>query len=32
VIRSAATLAPGDEIDVRLSEGGFSGTVGEVRP
>jgi exodeoxyribonuclease VII large subunit len=32
VVRSAATLAPGDPIDVRLAEGGFSGTVGEVRP
>ena len=32
VVRSASTLARGDEIDVRLVEGGFSGTVGEVRP
>jgi exodeoxyribonuclease VII large subunit len=32
VVRSAAGLATGDEIDVRLAEGGFAGTVGEVRP
>jgi exodeoxyribonuclease VII large subunit len=32
VVRAATALAPGDEIDVRLGEGGFSGTVGEVRP
>ena len=32
VVRSAAGLAAGDEVDVRLAEGGFSGTVGEVRP
>jgi exodeoxyribonuclease VII large subunit len=32
VVRAAIALAPGDEIDVRLGEGGFSGTVGEVRP
>jgi len=31
VVRAASTLARGDEIDVRLAEGGFSGTVGEVR-
>jgi exodeoxyribonuclease VII large subunit len=30
VLRSAATLAAGDEVDVRLAEGGFSGTVAEV--
>jgi exodeoxyribonuclease VII large subunit len=32
VVRSAAGLTTGDEVDVRLAEGGFSGTVGEVRP
>jgi len=32
VVRTAAALAPGDEIDVRVAEGGFSGAVGEVRP
>jgi len=32
VIGSAATLAPGDEVDVRLAEGGFAGRVEEVRP
>jgi exodeoxyribonuclease VII large subunit len=32
VVRSAAALGPGDEIDVWLAEGGFSGTVEEVRP
>lgn len=32
VVRSASGLAEGDEVDVRLAEGGFSGTVGEVRP
>ena len=32
VVSSAAALGSGDEIDVRLAEGGFSGTVGEVRP
>jgi exodeoxyribonuclease VII large subunit len=31
VVRSAAALSSGDEIDVRLAEGGFSGTVGEVK-
>jgi exodeoxyribonuclease VII large subunit len=31
VVRSSAGLAAGDDIDVRLAEGGFSGTVGEVR-
>ena len=31
VVRSAQALAPGDEIDVRLAEGSFSGTVREVR-
>jgi exodeoxyribonuclease VII large subunit len=30
VVREATTLAPGDEVDVRVAEGGFSGTVGEV--
>jgi preprotein translocase subunit YajC len=30
-VRAAATLAPGDEVDVRLAAGGFSGTVREVR-
>ncbi len=30
VVRSSAMLAAGDDIDVRLAEGGFSGTVGEV--
>ena len=29
VVRSAAALAGGDEIDVRLAEGGLSATVGE---
>ncbi len=32
VVRSAAGLAAGDEVDVRLAEGGFTGLVGEVRP
>jgi exodeoxyribonuclease VII large subunit len=32
VVRSAAGLAGGDEVDVRLAEGSFTGTVGEVRP
>jgi exodeoxyribonuclease VII large subunit len=32
VVRSATRLATGDEIDVRLADGGFTGTVGEVRP
>jgi exodeoxyribonuclease VII large subunit len=32
VVRAASTLAPGDEVDVRLADGGFSGTVGELRP
>ena len=31
VVRDAATLAAGDEVDVRVAEGGFTGTVGEVR-
>ncbi len=31
VVRSAAVLSAGAEVDVRLAEGGFSGTVGEVR-
>ncbi len=30
ILRSAAGLAAGDEIDVKLAEGGFTGTVGEV--
>ena len=32
VVRSAAALSSGDEIDVRLAAGGFSGRVDEVRP
>jgi exodeoxyribonuclease VII large subunit len=32
VVRSAARLAAGDAVDVKLAEGGFTGTVGEVRP
>jgi exodeoxyribonuclease VII large subunit len=32
VVRSAAALGSGDEVDVRLAEGGFSGRVDEVRP
>jgi exodeoxyribonuclease VII large subunit len=31
VVREASTLAPGDEVDVRVAEGAFTGTVGEVR-
>ncbi|HEX3454462.1 MAG TPA: exodeoxyribonuclease VII large subunit [Gaiellaceae bacterium] len=31
VVRSATGLAPGDEVDVKLAEGGFTGTVGEIR-
>lgn len=31
VVRSADALTAGDEIDVTLAEGGFTGTVGEVR-
>jgi exodeoxyribonuclease VII large subunit len=31
VVRSAAALAQGDEVDVRLAEGAFSGRVDEVR-
>src|SRR5262249_49285528 len=31
VVRAASTLNRGDEIDVRLAEGGFSGTVDELR-
>ncbi len=31
-VRSAAALATGDEVDVRLAEGSFSGTVDEVQP
>ncbi len=30
VVRSSAGLATGDDVDVRLAEGGFSGTVREV--
>jgi len=30
VVRSAAGLAPGEAVDVRLAEGGFTGTVDEV--
>ena len=32
VVRSAAALAKGDEVDVRLAEGAFSARVDEVRP
>jgi exodeoxyribonuclease VII large subunit len=32
VVRRAAAVGPGDEVDVRLAEGGFSATVGEARP
>jgi exodeoxyribonuclease VII large subunit len=32
VVRSAAALGSGDTVDIRLAEGGFSGTVDEVRP
>jgi exodeoxyribonuclease VII large subunit len=32
VVRAASALASGDEVDVRLAEGRFSGTVQEVRP
>jgi exodeoxyribonuclease VII large subunit len=32
VVSSAAALMPGETVDVRLAEGGFSGTVDEVRP
>ncbi|HST25140.1 MAG TPA: exodeoxyribonuclease VII large subunit [Gaiellaceae bacterium] len=31
-VRSSGTLAPGDAVDVQLADGGFSGTVEEVRP
>ena len=31
VVREASTLASGDEVDVRVADGGFTGTVGEVR-
>jgi len=30
VVRAAAEVAPGDEIDVRVAEGSFTATVGEV--
>jgi exodeoxyribonuclease VII large subunit len=32
VVRTAASLTSGDEIDVKLAEGSFGGTVREVRP
>jgi exodeoxyribonuclease VII large subunit len=32
VVRTATGLARGDEVHVRLAEGGFGATVGEVRP
>ena len=31
VVCEASTLASGDEVDVRVADGGFTGTVGEVR-
>ncbi len=32
LVRSAASLASGDRVDVRLAQGGFSATVDEARP
>ena len=32
VVRTATALTPGDQVDVRLAEGGFTGTVAEIRP
>jgi exodeoxyribonuclease VII large subunit len=32
VVRAAGSLAPGDEVDVRVAEGSFGARVGEVKP